>query len=69
MKKIIFLFLVFSSIISAQKQNITLEDIWIKGTFRTERLESFHSMDNGDFYTILNQSNLGTSLYKYNYAT
>ncbi len=69
MKKIIFLFLVFSSIISAQKQNITLEDIWIKGTFRTERLESFHSMDNGDFYTILNQSKLGTSLDKYNYAT
>ena len=69
MKKIVFLFLVFSSIISAQKQNITLEDIWIKGTFRTERLESFHSMDNGDFYTILNQSKLGTSLDKYNYAT
>jgi len=68
MKKIVILFLVFSSTISAQKQNITLEDIWTKGTFRTERLESFHSMDNGDFYTILNQSKLGTSLDKYNYA-
>ena len=69
MKKILFLFLVFTSIISAQKQEVTLEDIWTKGAFRTERLESFHAMDNGDFYTILNHNKTGTSLDKFEYAT
>ncbi len=69
MKKIILLFLIFSSTIYAQKQNITLEDLWVKGTFRTEGLESFHTMKNGDFYTILNYSKNGVTLDKYSYST
>ena len=69
MKKILFLLLVFSTSFYAQKQDISLEDIWIKSTFSTERLESFHSMDNGDFYTILNHSKTETSLDKFAYAT
>lgn len=69
MKKLLFLLLVFSTSFYAQKQDISLEDIWTKSTFSTERLESFHSMDNGDFYTILNHSKTGTSLDKFDYET
>ncbi len=69
MKKIFVLFFVFSTTIYAQKQNFTLEDIWTKSTFSTQRLEAFHSMKNGDFYTILNHNQNGTTLDKLDYAT
>jgi len=71
MKKILLLFIVFSTTITAQKKEITLEDIWSNGTFRAESLNSFHSMDIGDFYTILNfdRQSRSTSLDKYNYKT
>ena len=69
MKKIFLLFLISTSVLFAQKQDITLEDIWVNGTFRTEGLESFHAMGSGDFYTILNHNQTGTYLDKYSYAT
>ncbi|MCK4561937.1 MAG: DPP IV N-terminal domain-containing protein, partial [Flavobacteriaceae bacterium] len=69
MKKIFLLFLIATTTLLAQKKDITLEDIWINGTFRTEGLESFHAMGNGDFYTILNHNQSGTYLDKYDYAT
>lgn len=69
MKKIIILLLVFSTSNYAQKQEISLEDIWTKETFKTGRLESFHAMDSGSFYTILNHDRKQTSLDKYDYAT
>ena len=69
MKRLLFLFLLISTSIYAQKQKITLEDIWTNYSFQTEELESFHSMKNGDYYTILNNSKEGTSLDKYSYAT
>lgn len=69
MKKAFILFLILTNTLFAQKQDITLEDIWLNGTFRTEGLESFHSMGNGDFYTILNHNQSGTFLDKYDYAT
>ena len=69
MKNLFLLFLVLSTTIYSQKQDITLEDIWINNTFETESLESFHSMKNGDFYTILNHNSYGTYLDKYDYAT
>ena len=71
MKKLLILFIAFSATISAQKKDITLEDIWSNGTFRAERLNSFHSMNIGDFYTILNydRQNGSTSLDKYDYKT
>ena len=71
MKKLILLFLAFTATLTAQKKNITLEDIWSDGTFRTESLNSFHSMDKGDYYTILNfdRESRSTSLDKYNYKT
>ena len=71
MKRLIILLLAFSATLTAQKKNITLEDIWSNGTFRAERLNSFHSMSRGDFYTILNfnREDKSTSLDKYDYKT
>jgi len=71
MKKLLILFIAFTATISAQKKDITLEDIWSNGTFRAEYLNSFHSMNIGDFYTILNfdRQTRSTTLDKYNYKT
>ena len=71
MKKLLILFIAFTATISAQKKDITLEDIWSNGTFRAEYLNSFHSMDIGDFYTILNfdRETRTTSLNKYDYKS
>jgi len=69
MKNLFILFLAFTTTFFAQKQDITLEDIWVNGTFSTERLESFQTMKNGDYYTILNHNSIGTYLDKFDYAT
>ena len=71
MKKILILFIACIATVSAQKKDISLEDIWSNGTFRAEYLNSFHSMDIGDFYTILNfdSGTRSTSLDKYDYKT
>ena len=69
MKRLLLLFLFISTSIYAQKEKITLDDIWTNYTFRTEGLESFHSMKNGDYYTILNNNREGTWLDKYDYST
>ena len=34
---------------------ITLEDIWIKGTFKTEAVAGFRSMNDGNYYTEINE--------------
>ncbi|MEN8186803.1 MAG: S9 family peptidase [Bacteroidota bacterium] len=69
MNKFFLFFFLITSAVFAQKKEITLDDIWNKGTFRTKGLESFHSMKKGDFYTILNYSKTGVSLDKYSYET
>ncbi len=69
MKNLLFLFLVISTSIYSQKKDITLEDIWVNNTFNTEVLESFQSMENGDYYTILNHNSYGTYLDKFDYAS
>lgn len=71
MKKLFILFLAVSAITTAQKKDITLEDIWSNGTFRGEYLNSFQSMGKGDFYTILdyNRETQSTVLNKFNYKT
>ena len=67
----IFLLLFFLLIhpVFSQNKTITLEDIWVNNTFQTESLKAFHSMQNGDFYTILNRNQYGTYMDKYDYAT
>lgn len=68
MKKLLFLFLSISSLIQAQKKDITLEDIWVNGTFRAEYMNSLNSM-NGDYYSLLNYNNGSSSVDKYSYKT
>jgi len=71
MKKLLLVFIAFTTALHAQKNDITLEDIWTDDTFKPEQLNSFHSMSIGDFYTILNtdKETQQTSLDKYNYKT
>ena len=65
---LLLLILLIQPIFSQQKE-ITLEDIWVNNTFQTASLEAFHSMKNGDFYTILNHNSYGTYMDKYDYKT
>ncbi|PSG91549.1 S9 family peptidase [Aurantibacter aestuarii] len=60
-----------TSFISAQNKDITLEDIWSKGTFRTERLDALHSMNNGKQYSVLNfdRASGSTTVDVYDYST
>ncbi|MDD3721669.1 MAG: S9 family peptidase [Lutibacter sp.] len=69
MKKILIIFIAITSLATAQKKDITLDEIW-NGTFRTERMNSLNSM-NGDFYSLLNfdRNTENTTVDKYSYAT
>lgn len=62
---ILFLFFI---VLSANSQNInkeiTLEDIWKNKTFSAKNVRSFRSMQNDEFYTILNQG----KIEKYSYS-
>lgn len=63
--------LFLTAILSAQTKEITLEDIWSNGTFRTERMDALHSMNNGQQYSVLNfdRETKTTSIDIYNYKT
>ena len=50
MKKIIIAILLFPVVSFAQNKQITLEDIYKKGTFRAETVQGFNSMKDGKFY-------------------
>ncbi|MDT0558488.1 S9 family peptidase [Ichthyenterobacterium sp. W332] len=67
-----FAFIAFLSAISihAQTKEISLEDIW-SGTFRTQGMQSLHSMKNGKQYSVLNfdRANRTSSIDIYNYKT
>ncbi len=52
---ILVLFFSFSAILTAQQQDITLEEIW-GGAFRTEGLDVLRSLNNGKEYSVLNYS-------------
>ncbi|WP_457618411.1 S9 family peptidase [Lutibacter sp.] len=69
MKKLLVFFIAITSLATAQKQHITLEEIW-NGSFRTEQMNELNSM-NGNFYTLLNfnRETRSTSVDKYSYAT
>ena len=72
MKKLLFSLMIFGSIsfLAAQNQKFTLDEIW-GGVFRTERMNTLHSMKNGKQYTVLNfdRNTRTTSIDKYNYET
>ncbi len=69
MKKL-FVFMTFAlmagaGVASAQSKNITLEDIWTKGTFRAKGVYGIRSMQDGEHYCTMSR----TGITKYNYAT
>lgn len=61
-------FFAFSTSIFAQN-NITLEDIWSKGTFRTDYVYGLRSMNDGLHYTTLDRDRGGQVINKYSYKT
>lgn len=69
MKKLLIIFIAITSLATAQKKDIALEEIW-NGSFSTERMNSLNSM-NGDFYSLLNfdRNTKSTTVDKYSYAT
>lgn len=71
MKKLYFIFLLCTAVLSAQKQAITLDDIWANGTFRAQYMNALNSMSHGDFYTVLNYDRVSrsSSVDKYSYKT
>ncbi len=71
MKLSLFVCLFITTILAAQTKNITLEEIWKDGTFRTERMDALHSMDNGQQYSVLNfdRASRSTSIDIYDYKT
>ncbi|MDR1756174.1 MAG: S9 family peptidase [Culturomica sp.] len=52
---------------SAQKQQITLEDLFVKNTFRTEVVSGIRSTNDGNHYTVL--ENNDRRIVKYSYKT
>ncbi|WP_223032812.1 S9 family peptidase [Hanstruepera marina] len=59
-----------TTILPAQNNTITLEEIW-GGAFRTERMDALHSMKNGQQYSVLdiNREARTTSIDVYDYKT
>ncbi len=49
---------------SAQTKNITLEDIWTRGTFRAKGVYGIRSMADGEYYCTMSR----TGIAKYSYA-
>ncbi|MBR1549158.1 MAG: S9 family peptidase [Bacteroidales bacterium] len=60
-----FALLAGAGVASAQTQNITLEDIWTKGTFRPKGVYGIRSMADGEHYCTMSR----TGIAKYSYAT
>ncbi len=69
MKKIVLALFLITGIISAQKKNVTIDEIW-NGTFRADRMQSFRAL-NGNFYSVLNFDRITrtASVDKYDFST
>ena len=66
----LFICVIATSLTTAQKKDITLEEIW-NGTFRTQRMDALHSMKNGQQYSVLNfdRQSGSTTIDIYDYET
>ena len=65
MKKIFLLIIAFvlNATLYAQKEDITLEDIWKNYTFRPKSISEIRSLSDGEHYCIL--TNKGIEEYEY----
>ena len=69
MKKILLICLAFLAInpMFSQKKNITLDDLWKNYSFFPKNYNSLNSMNNGEHYVSLENSELGQELNVYKY--
>jgi len=68
---LVLVFVMLTSFVDAQQtqtKNVTLDEIW-GGQFSQEYINDIQSMKNGDYYTVLEYSNTGTSIDKYSYSS
>ncbi|MBA6153473.1 S9 family peptidase [Gelidibacter maritimus] len=68
LKSTLFVCFLVTVLASAQNKEITLDAIW-NGTFRTEGMQSLHSMNNGKHYAVLNFKQGSTAIDVYDYKT
>jgi len=69
-KYLVFAFVLMTSFVEAQQEtkDVTLEGIW-GGEFRQEYINDIQSMNNGEYYTVLEYGDTGTSIDKYSYSS
>lgn len=65
------LFLLISTLpaLHAQKTQITLEDIWLIGTYGAKSVSGLRSMSDGENYTVINRSEKGAFIEKFSYKS
>ena len=63
----LFIFSCFGNTLSAQNKQLSLNDFFVDGTFRTKGVYGLRSMNDGEHYTVL--ENGGKKITKYNYKT
>ncbi len=68
LKSSLFVCFLVTVLASAQNKEITLDAIW-NGTFRTQGIQSLHSMNNGKQYAVLNNEKGSTTIDVYDYKT
>ncbi|MBJ7880782.1 S9 family peptidase [Gelidibacter salicanalis] len=68
LKSSLFICFLVTVLASAQNKEITLDAIW-NGTFRTQGMQSLHSMNNGKQYSVLNNEKGSTAIDVYDYKT
>lgn len=64
---ILFLFVFFFSQLSAQQKQLSLNDFFVDGTFRTQGVHGLRPMNDGEHYTVLEGN--GSRIVKYSYKT
>ena len=65
MKKFIVILLCIFCTVNAFAQNkITLDDIWVKGTFKAKSINEIRSMKNGEDYCVLTSKGIDKYEYK-----
>ncbi len=62
----ILVLLNLSTVVFAQNQDFTLEDIWSKGTFASKGVSGFNSMKDGRYYTAQDDQE---NIIRYSFAT
>ena len=67
--KFLLVFLLLSTFSFAQKKQITLEDIWQKGTFKVKSVPGFNAMKDGLTYTQIDREENKLSINVYDLAT